>query len=279
MAFCSYCGHSLEPEAAYCPACGHQVVGGPAGTTTPPPYPGSPGYYGYPAPAYGEADKKALGRLWFACLIFLGTFVIGYGSLIVLNPFALFTHMTPSSSGTVPNFPFTGVFLSDLIVLSIVSVGVELLAIILVYSSFRNLQSVDRPHFRTPTILTFLYLIVLPVFFIGIGIELAGIPGILSSFSQHSTTPPTFTGSGLGIFFAGSIIEFFSALIALAGFIGGIMLGLWRAGDRYASTLMKVSAVLVIIPGLDLAVPVLLLIGIWRTRSRIFPAMPPASPV
>ena len=51
------------------------------------------------------------------------------------------------------------------------------------------------------------------------------------------------------------------------------MLGLWRVGGRYDNTLIKVSAILLIIPGVDILVPILMLIGVWQSKNKVSMSM------
>jgi Protein of unknown function (DUF973) len=61
----------------------------------------------------------------------------------------------------------------------------------------------------------------------------------------------------------------------LIGLIGGLMLGLWRVGGRYDNSLIKISAILIIIPILDIVVPFLMIFGVWQARKKISALTPP----
>ena len=228
---------------------------------------------GPPPSLYGEADKKALGKLWIASIIFLAIFVVGIGTdIVVFSIFSkFFTLSRPVGGlGTPPSFHFSSAFYADLIVSSAVIGAIDIIALLLVRSSFKTLETVDRSQFHMPSILTIVALIALPLIFIGFGIEFSGIPALMSSISQTSPgTTPSLVSPAFGNFFTGSIITGFGGLIGLIGFIGGIMLGLWRVGGRYDSTLIKASAILLIIPGLDILVPILMVIGVWKSRNKV----------
>jgi len=284
MSFCPYCGHTLEPDAAFCPSCGKRVpTQGAAAGISPPPYPTSQLNLGPPPSIYGDADRKALGRLWTASIIFLVMFVAGIGAdLIFIGQFSKFFIFTPPAGGVggaPPNFHFfTGIFFTYLVITLTATGVIEILALILVRSSFKNLESVDRSHFHMPSILTLLALVALPFVLIGLVIELSALPAFMNSISQQTTSgvPPTLSSPAFGSFFIGTAIEGLGGLIGVIGFIGGIMLGLWRVGRRYDSTLIKVSAILLIIPIADIIVPILMFIGVWQSRNKV--SMSIASP-
>ena len=56
---------------------------------------------------------------------------------------------------------------------------------------------------------------------------------------------------------------------ALVGTVGGQLLGLWRVGSRYNSTIIKVGAIFVIIPLLNFVAPILILIGAYQVRGSL----------
>ena len=127
MPFCPYCGHSLEPDLVYCPSCGKRLPT--QSTSVPqPPYPGGPSYLGPPPSLYGETDRKALGRLWNASIIFLAMFVIGIAvDVVFISQFSRLFTFTPTVGGVgaPPNFHFGGVFYTYLIIFSAVTGAVE----------------------------------------------------------------------------------------------------------------------------------------------------------
>jgi hypothetical protein len=282
MAFCPYCGHALEANAAYCPACGQRVVAAQGAPSTPsaPPYPGSPPNLGPPPSIYGEADKQALGRLWIASLIFLASFVISYAVDFALNPFRALVFVTPSTTGTAPNISFSPAFYTYLEASLAIGAITEIVVLLLVWSCFRKLGSVDRSHFRIPSILTLVLLVGLPLALIGASAIFSSLPALINAVHQQQASgaaTPNLPTSALGSMLSGLGLIGLGGLIALIGLIGGIMLGLWRVGARYDSTLIKISAILIIIPILDIVVPFLMVIGVWQSRKKLSSLMPPPS--
>ena len=163
---------------------------------------------------------------------------------------------------------------------TIVSGAVEIFALLLTRSAFSSLASVDRPHFRAPSILTLLIIVGTPIASTGALLIFTALPSILSSVSQAqatgAATPPTIPSTVLQTLTFGAGVAGLGGLIAFIGLIGGVMLGLWRVGGRYDNSLIKAGAILIIIPFLDIVVPVLLLIGVHQARGKI--SGPPAIP-
>ena len=58
-------------------------------------------------------------------------------------------------------------------------------------------------------------------------------------------------------------------ILAIVGLIGGEILGLWRVGTRYDSTIIKVGAIFVIVPLLNYVGPILLLIGSLEAKKKV----------
>jgi len=273
MPFCPYCGHVIEQNAAYCPSCGHRISAQTEPTSgsnvPPPPYPGNAPV----AAAFGDADRKALRWLMIASIIFLATLVVGYSTGFFANRLASLVTVTPSTVGKTPVVHLSSAFYTYLDVSLLVSAVVEIFALILVWSSFRALATVDRARFRVPAILTIVLLVALPILYIGVAVIYSGLPAVLNYVAQqqatNSTVTPTVLPTVFGRIFAGLGVTALGGLIGLIGVIGGVMLGLWRVGGRYDSTLIKVAAILIIIPLIDIVVPILLLIGIWQARGRV----------
>ncbi len=109
--------------------------------------------------------------------------------------------------------------------------------------------------------------------FLGYLVVLSGMQPILNEIGQHLGQPiNSFPAGSLGVFLGGLVITSIGGIIAFVGIIGGPILGLWRMGSRYDDTLIKVAAILLIIPLLDFVSPILLLVGAHNVKNRIFPA-------
>jgi hypothetical protein len=210
-----------------------------------------------------------------ASIILLASIVGSWVFEFVVNPMGALAFLTPSAYGSPPNFHFSSGFYLYAAILLIISGAVEIFAMLLVRSSFKSLENVDRPHFRMPSFLILFLVVALPILFLGILVELSALPAIAAALSHQKVspaTPPVLPPTALGRLLTGIGISALGGLIALIGLIGGAILGLWRVGGRYNSTLIKVGAILIIIPLLDIIVPILMIIGVWQVEHRIFPA-------
>jgi hypothetical protein len=281
LRFCPACGHSVDDNVLYCPACGKKLPElGVQGSSVPlpPPPPNSPYYGANIPPAFGDADKKALYNIKISAIILLISLVAGFSFSFLYSPFSYLFLANPATVGSIhPTFTLASNFITLFAIAAFVGLVIELITILLLRMAFKTLSTVDRPRFKTPSLLTLLLLISLPIVIIGAIIEFAGLVPYINTVIQQqqagqTTTPPSL--SGLGEFLAGAALGGIGGIIAIIGFIGGVMLGVWRLGSRYDSAVFKVAAILFIIPLLDIASPILILIGASQASKKIAP--PPA---
>lgn len=272
MTFCSSCGHQLEEGVVYCPSCGSRVLteapqlGGP---TNLPPIP--PKY-----PIYNDADKHALDKLKLFAIIFLigalggivFTFVFVLGGIysIPLNISQLNSTSTGTQAIIAPNF-FSNLFYT-IIATSLIGVIIEFVALLQLRSAFKGLTTADRSYFGIPSKLTIVELIALPLLIIGLLATLSVLGSFFTTMVQNQNQTTTLP-AGIGIFFGATALEVVSGIAVVIGYIGGIMLGIWRMGSRYNETLFKVAAIFLIIPLLQIVAPILILIGTSGAKSRI----------
>lgn len=150
-----------------------------------------------------------------------------------------------------------------------ISIGIELVAIIVLILGMREFGHVDRSSFSVPSKLVYLlaigYLIVaaaaIPLF--------NSIPNIIAQAPPANATPPSAFFSAISSLLFFALIVFVGGILALIGLIGGQILGLWRVGSRYNETLLKLGAIFVIIPLLNIVAPILVLIGAYSAKGRL----------
>jgi hypothetical protein len=65
------------------------------------------------------------------------------------------------------------------------------------------------------------------------------------------------------------IVVGIGGLLILVGFVGGQILGLWRAGSRYDQIVIKLGAIFAVAPYLNIAAPVLVLVGSYQAKERL----------
>jgi len=279
LRFCPACGHSVDDNVLYCPACGKKLSDQNLiqGSVPPPPPPNSPYYTPNVSSTFGDADKKALRKLTIFAVLILVSLVVGFAISFLNNPFSyLFIINYATAGATTPTFTLSSNFLIFVGIAGLVGLVVEIVTFLQLRSAFKTLASVDRPHFRIPSVLTLLLIIALPLLIAGVIIEFAGLVPFINSISQQqaANTTPTLPTSGLGTLFAGLAMAFIGGIIALIGIIGGPILGMWRMGSRYDDTLIKIAAILFIIPLVDILTPILLLIGASQAGKKIVPVAP-----
>jgi hypothetical protein len=268
----------VDDDVLYCPACGKKLPDKtmPQGGVNPPPY-----YAPSNAPpAFGEADAKAMRRLTIFAIIILATFILSFSLSFLFNPFRYLLIANPAAVGSAtPTFITGPNFLTYVTISGVVALVIEIFTFLQLRGAFKTLSTVDRPRFKTPSTLALLLVIALPIFIVGVIIEVSGLVPFLNAVAQQQQAGQPITApslSGFGEFFAGVALAFIGGIITLIGFIGGLILGIWRLGSRYDETLFKVAAILFIIPLLDIISPILILIGAIQVRKRIVaqPSMP-----
>ena len=256
MPFCGACGTQVNPGAAYCPSCGAKI-----GTAT-----GQPA--GAPAvPAYGtaqfEADTKALRKLnIFAIILLVGSAV---GIITTAASFALGLYSSFKVAPTGSTLPSMSTFLV-VFAISAVGVTVSIVALLELRSALKSLAGIDKAHFELPAKLTLLLILTEPVL-------LLGVFGLLYAIVILSGTEP-FPTSAIGYLLVGLLLEGVGGIAAIAGTIGGAILGMWRMGERYGESPMQVGAILYIIPFLQIVGAILLVIGVNSARGKVAGAAP-----
>jgi hypothetical protein len=251
MPFCPKCGTSVDANVMFCPKCGSPI--GMSSTPPPPPSFGSPGT------TFSSVDSVGLGKIKMASL--LGIVGIALGFIV---PFATGFGFT-SFLGVGTNL--SGVLSSLLLsaIVGIVGFIIGIVSIIMYRSGFKALSSTDNG-FSTPSRMVLGLLVALALFVIGFIVIVAGFIGTLGlSYSGTLTSLP----AGLvGTLLAAGALFLIGVIAVIVGIIG-IILGLWRAGDRYQEGLLKVGGILFIIPYLDILAPILVYIGASNAEKKV----------
>ncbi|MDA4129123.1 MAG: DUF973 family protein [Thaumarchaeota archaeon] len=216
-------------------------------------------------------ESSALSKVtWFAIL----QLVVAAGGFVtyliyfpaIFSSFMLFSPgSTPSTSATLSLLQ--GLF-NYLTVTTALALVIQIMAIFTLWMAFRGFSKVDRTRFSIPGTLTLVLIIGLGLVAVGV-VLLFNLLAVVVSQAIQSTTANPFTAGQLGSFFAAIAVLGIGGLLALVGVIGGEILGLWRVGTRYESTLIKVGAIFVVIPLLNLVGPVLILIGTLEAKHRL----------
>jgi len=148
--------------------------------------------------------------------------------------------------------------------------AINIVSLVVLTIGFRELREVDRPAFSLPSTLMILMVV-------GGIITVVGVVPFLSGISNIIAQAPTSTSAAPSAAFFSAIAPFFFALtlfaigglLAFIGLIAGLILGLWRVGSRYDQTIIKLGAIFAIIPVLDIAAPVLVIVGAQQARRKV----------
>ena len=273
MSFCPSCGHQLEQGVVYCPSCGNKVLRETPQSTGAPNLPPTP-------PAYliyeGDTDRYALDKLKLFAIIFIIGSIAGlilsfafFFNGFFLMPFHVIYLISSSTSTPViiaPNF-FSLLF-ETIAISAVVGVVIEIIALLQLRSALASLTKVDRQYFGIPSKLTLVAIVALPLLIVGLFVTLAELGPFFSSISQNQGQTPTLP-NGIGILLGASAVEGIGGIAILIGYIGGIILGVWRMGSRYNETLFKIAAIFLIIPLLQIIAPILILVGVPSAKAKV----------
>ncbi|MGA8303092.1 MAG: DUF973 family protein [Thermoplasmata archaeon] len=274
--FCPFCGQPVVPGGTFCASCGASLVGSaaPAGT------PGIPPAFqplgvapilqhqltsplpGGPTLAPPSADLNTLSSVATAALLSLIGNVIGLVALFGTPGVQALTVST-STSGTKISLDSSSLLIFGAVLA--VSVVLTFLELIYFRIAFKKLQPYDE-RFSTPAKLVLILLMALPIVLLAAVALLYLVSQAIVCAGPGNFIPPACLNGGdllgvLGILAVGGIL-------ALAGYIG-LLLGIWRLGSRYESTALKVGAVLLIFPLLNLVAAILILVSARSTRAQI----------
>ena len=217
-------------------------------------------------------EKSALTKvMWFGVLALVG-FVGGWAVtfLILGTVFVSATNLnlppnpTPAQVGAALGPLFQNF---SLLIPSILAIG--LAGDVLLTMGFRDLTKVDNSKFSLP----WKFMIVL---IIGVVLLAGGLIPVFTDIPNIIAQAPTGPGAPSAAFFSAISRLIFAAsiaviggIMALIGTIGGQILGLWRVGSKYDSTIIKIGAIFVIIPLLNFVAPILILVGAYQARERL----------
>jgi len=168
------------------------------------------------------------------------------------------------------------------VILVVIGVLLALLSFVLYTAGFAALRRSDR-RFSTPMVLCVIGLIGLALIGGFVVSYAGGIDSALGCPSSNSTCQNNATSIGHGVV----VLAYVGGLLGFIGLIG-LILGLYRFGSRYQSSIAKVGAILYIIPFLSVIAPILVFIGAIQVQKKLrqpatgssgipppFPAPPP----
>lgn len=231
-----------------------------------PPVFSAPTSQGNPAETSGLQKVMWFGIIQLAALVsgWIGGFFFIGSTLTNLAPLNLGPNPTPSQVSAALGPLFRGLSF----VVPLVAV-IQVAAVLVLVMALRQLKSTDS-RFSTPSSLTIILLVGMLVAVAGAVPLLYALPDLIS---QIASVPGTSVPAGLSTAVA-SLVAYFllvmvGGLLSLTGLIGGQILGLWRVGAKYGETLLKLGAIFVVIPLLNIVAPVLVIVGAYQARGRV----------
>jgi Protein of unknown function (DUF973) len=231
-----------------------------------------PSFGSAPPASTVQSERSALTKvMWFGIIQLVGLVA---GWVIYFYAFgSVFTTFASLGSSNSPPAQVTAALSSvfqTFTLLMPISLGIELVAIVLLLIGFREFSRVDPSKFSTPSKLTYLLLI---------GVIIAGAAAVLlfSSFpaifaqmaSSSGSTPSSAFQSAIAGLLTFSLLAFVGGILALIGFVGGQILGLWRVGSKYDETVIKLGSIFVVIPFLNIVAPILILVGASQAKGKL----------
>ena len=189
------------------------------------------------------------------------------------------------SAGTCSVPSVAAGLVTGLFVVVLVGLIFAILAVLKFRSAFQALVPVDY-RFRSPASLSILVIIGAILLLLGFGLLLAGAVGVLGSCGSNYNYTNCYNQvtSSAGLLLGGIAAAGLGVLIAFIGEIL-VLIGIWRLGTRYNESMLKIGAIFVIIPFLDIVAPFLIYFGasqalkaLDQTGGMVGAGMSPFSP-
>lgn len=269
---CPTCRRALDPDQPTCPYCGAAVGRPPRaalagtwsitseGTGPHATFETAGGVSGRIEPSVESApsDRRALRAIAFGAAM---AFVAGLIGIVTAAGLPVASVLLGGSGGdtvSVSLLALTGLALAGAAAFSVVQA-------FLFRSAFEGLAFFD-PRFARPSTLA-----LLAVF--GILVTALGAVLIVGSFYEAtvcagsaSSIPPSCVPGGpllVGLFVAA-----IGTILAFVGYVG-VALGIWRTGGRYRSTMLRVGAVLMVVPFVATVGAVVVWVGARRRSAHL----------
>ncbi len=211
-----------------------------------------------PAEVPADAEERGVRRAGLAALLsVVGIALLLIGPLVFLIVEGLELPFLGSLFGTAT---LTVAFLEVLLGLIVAGVLLQVVSLGAYGSAFGLVRLVDA-RFSTPRILSVIGLAGFVLILLGLGALLGFVFQAVSCGSAGSTCLDP------GLVLASGIAALLGSVLAFVGWVG-LLLGLFRFGQRYESGLLKVAAILMIIPVANLAAPLLAFIALRNVPQR-----------
>ena len=238
--FCPNCGAKIDKDAVICPACGVSQTGS-SGF-------GSINNQQQSTFTVSGRDLDGIKNVKTASLLGIIGIILGLVGAGAVEGAILSRGLSGSPLTAIPALFFV----------ALIGIIIGFISILLYRAAFRDLREVDG-RFGTPYTFTTVFLIGLAILILALLLLLGGVAAL-----------------SLSLVLFGAVLAIIAAILLILGDIIGIILGLWRVGERYDNTLIKVGAIFYIIPYLDVLAPVLVFIGANSVEKKLETSHPPS---
>jgi hypothetical protein len=218
-------------------------------------------------------EKSGLSKVMLFGIIQIAGMVVGWISLFFIFglQFGTFAGLRnlPQNATQAQVSAALGPLFQNFSLLIPADIIIGLVGAVVLTMALRDLSKVDNPKFSVPWKL--MVLLMIGSAFAGVSVYFIfnAIPNIIAQAPTTSGTPSNAFFSAIGSLAFAGLLAAIGGLLALIGLIGGQILGLWRVGSKYNETLIKLGAIFVIIPILNIAAPFLISIGAYQVKGRL----------
>jgi hypothetical protein len=230
--------------------------------------------------ATSSEERSALTKvMWFGIIELVGIVAGWVGAFYIFSSFfnanlfsSLGSNPTPSQVASA-----LGPLFQDVVYIIPLSVGVELVGLVVLTLGFRGLAKVDNPRFHIST--PFMVVLIVGLLIVAGGavpllntipnIISSGLTGCTGSYGSLTCTPSSAFFNQFSSIFVYFGLILLGGLLTLIGYIGGLILGLWRVGSRYNQTTLKIGAIFQIIPLLNVVAPILIILGANEAKNVV----------
>ena len=143
---------------------------------------------------------------------------------------------------------------------------IGIVSYIFYYLGFRAIKR-GAPDFGAPTTLVLIGLVGFLMIAIGIFLIVGAIVSAINDVANGTVGSGT-AAISLSAIIGGGALAAFGAILALIGVIG-LILGNYRAGNRYGQSTLKIGAILTILPYVSIVGYVLLLVGYMQAGKKL----------
>ncbi|MGA7649177.1 MAG: DUF973 family protein [Thermoplasmata archaeon] len=211
--------------------------------------------------AFRSVDRVALSNVTLAAIMGLAGVVLSLLALLDTPAFSLIG-VTTVGSGTSLSVNTSGLYLLGAVGGG--GIAFTLLELWFYRRAFRTLARQDR-RFSTPTTLVWLAMVAVVIIVAAVVALLVVLyDAILCAGAGYVLTSRCLN---VGELLALAGIVAIAAIVLLAGYIG-LLIGIWRLGTRYGEWMFKVGAIFMIIPFLNVAGTIFILIAARESSGK-----------